>query len=169
MADCSDVLVIAPKKSTALFILLLGSHFVALLVMVFLLKEHLLIQLFLLPLIGCSVYYYYRLHIAKTCQHAVNVACYHPQQHWSIDVVGMNDAIAVDLQGSSYRSQWWVVLNFRCRDSDKTYPYQYYQYHQWAWWQSLWHYYRGYTLLVPADSVAPEIHRQLRVALKTIR
>ena len=147
-------LVIEPKKSLSLFIVLLVSHLVGVIVVLILVKNHWFIQLIVLLLIGFSWFYYYRLHITKVLSQSV-LAAYHQQDKgWSIKLVStknktQNNDKGVCLMDSSYVSQWWIILNFHHIDSvdnrDKN---------------------SCYTLLIPKDSVSAETHRQLRVRLK---
>jgi len=146
-AGYSDLLIIEPKRSMQLLIVLFGSHLASVVVVLILVRDHWFIQLVIVLLIGFSWFYYYRLYGAKVLRKSVLAAYHHQDQGWSISISSTNNKqgsdIAVTLLGSSYASQWWVVLNFHHAKTNS-----------------------HYTLLVPADSVSAEVHRQLRVRLK---
>ncbi|HHL19886.1 MAG TPA: hypothetical protein ENJ33_09135 [Thiothrix sp.] len=150
----TDFLVIEPRQSTQLLVVLFCAHLISALVVLILLQDHWVIQLVVLLLVGASWFYYYCLHITKVLSQSVFSASYHQNRGWLISTVPecsnvQNDDIAVTLSGSSYVSRWWVVLNFNAIDN-------------------LTVAHRRYTLLVPVDSVSAEVHRHLRVYLKTI-
>ncbi len=149
----TDCLVIEPKQSTQLLVVLLCAHLISVLTVLILLQNHWVVQFVVLLLVGFSGFYYYRLHVAKVLNLSVLAACHHQDRGWSISVApnkhnnAQENDVAVTLSSSSYVGRWWVVLNFSPIDS-------------------LVVAYRRYTLLVPIDSVSAEVHRQLRVRLK---
>lgn len=144
----TNTLLIEPKQSRQLFVVLLFSHMIAVFIILFSLKNHWFVQLIGLLLVAFSWFYYYRLHIAKVLSKSVRAAYHHHDKGWSISLASkahhtQHEDIVVTLLGSSYVSQWWVILNFHHVVNN-----------------------RNYTLLVLADSVSAELHRQLRVRLK---
>lgn len=149
----TDFLVIEPKQSTQLLVVLFCAHLISVFVVLTLLQSHWGVQFVVLLLVGFSGVYYYRLHVAKVLSRSVLAACHHQDRGWSISVVPnkhshmQENDMAVTLSGSSYVGRWGVVLNFSPIDS-------------------LVVAYRHYTLFVPMDSVSAEVHRQLRVRLK---
>lgn len=148
----TDFLVVKPKQSTQLFMVLLCSHLISVGVIFLLVQNHWFVQLVVLLLIGFSWFYYYRLYFTKVLDSSVLAAYHHQDKGWLISIVPkynhvQDGDVVVILSGSSYVSQWWIILNFYPVDTVAVAQ-------------------RRYTLLVPADSVSAEVHRQLRVRLK---
>lgn len=138
----TTLLAVEPKKSIQVLAVLLATHLISIAVLLLVVRGYGVIKFVMILLIVASWVYYYRLHVTKVLRRSV-IAAYHQggyaSKGWSIR---LSDEKVVDLLPSSYRSQWWIVLNFCHTPSNER-----------------------YTLLVPADSVSAETHRQLRVRL----
>lgn len=140
-------LIISPVKSNWLQVLIIVSHGLTLLFVVFLLDTPVIVTLSLWLLVTISFRYYFQLHVLKTNVNSVLLAkhTFDEAKHndtWLINLIEQKHGLIVKLLPSSFISQKLIILNFKDQNN------------------------QHYSLLVFNDAIAIEHFRQLKVRLK---